>query len=105
MVPNHSQISAAIRAGKSADAMGLPASSNPHRKNHDFELHEAWLSGWSGDADIGLTLEVALPEPILDYFVVSGMGAYPIYENFKYHNFFAGLVGFISPAVWVFMNS
>lgn len=37
----------------------------------------------------------------VEYFL-SGIGTYPIYENFKYHNFFAGLMGLIIPAVWVF---
>jgi len=36
-----------------------------------------------------------------EYFL-SGIGTYPMYENFKYHNFWAGLVGFVIPAVWVF---
>ena len=36
----------------------------------------------------------------VEYFL-SGIGTYPMYENFKYHNFWAGLVGFIIPAVWV----
>ena len=38
----------------------------------------------------------------VNYFVVAGQGTYPIYENFKYHNFWAGLVGLIIPAVLVF---
>ena len=37
----------------------------------------------------------------VEYFL-SGIGTYPMYENFKYHNFWAGLMGFIIPAVWVF---
>jgi hypothetical protein len=37
----------------------------------------------------------------VEYFL-SGIGTYPMYENFKYHNFWAGSVGFIIPAVWVF---
>jgi len=36
----------------------------------------------------------------VEYFL-SGIGTYPIYENFKYHNFWAGLVGLIIPAVWI----
>jgi len=37
-----------------------------------------------------------------EYFLLTGKGTLPIYENFKYHNFWAGLVGLIIPAVWVF---
>lgn len=37
----------------------------------------------------------------VEYFL-SGIGTYPMNENFKYHNFWAGLVGFLVPCVWVF---
>ena len=37
----------------------------------------------------------------VEYFL-SGIGTYPFFDNFKYHNFLAGLMGIIIPAVWVF---
>ncbi len=37
----------------------------------------------------------------VEYFL-SGIGTYPLFDNFKYHNFWAGLVGLIIPAVFVF---
>ena len=37
----------------------------------------------------------------VDYFL-SGIGTYPMNENFKYHNFFAGIIGFVIPLVYVF---
>ncbi len=36
----------------------------------------------------------------IDYFL-SGIGTYPMYESFKYHMFFPGVVGFIIPVVYV----
>lgn len=36
----------------------------------------------------------------IDYFL-SGIGTYPMNESFKYHNFFAGFIGFIIPIVYV----
>ncbi len=38
----------------------------------------------------------------IEEYYLSGIWTYPIYNNFIYHNFWAGLVGFIIPAVWVF---
>ncbi len=36
----------------------------------------------------------------VDYFL-SGIGTYPMNESFKYHNFFAGVMGFVIPLVHV----